>query len=71
MDLDVWMNVLDLCVHMDVLYIMWIYCASFVILAVLVIMFFAKKLTQANLRQLGLGPHRLACVMYEGQLQPS
>jgi hypothetical protein len=33
------MNVLDLDVYMDALYIMWIYCAGFVITAVLVILF--------------------------------
>jgi hypothetical protein len=33
------------------------------------IMFLQKKFkNQANLRWLGLDPHRLACVIYEGQL---
>jgi hypothetical protein len=37
------MNVLDLDVYMDVLYIMRIYCTSFVIPAVLVILFSTKN----------------------------
>jgi hypothetical protein len=40
---DVCMNVLDLDVDMDVLYIVCANCAGFVILAVLVIQFFVKK----------------------------
>jgi hypothetical protein len=38
------MNVLDLDVYMDVLYIVCPKCAGFLILAVLVILFSAKKL---------------------------
>jgi hypothetical protein len=41
---DVWMNVLDMDVYMGVLYIMCIDCASFVIPAVLVILFSANSL---------------------------
>jgi hypothetical protein len=40
---DVGMNVLDLDVYMDVLYIMSANCPSFVIPAVLVILFSTKK----------------------------
>jgi hypothetical protein len=68
MDLHDWMNV-NLDVYMDVLYIMWNNCASFVVPALLVILFFKEKnLTYAKLRWLGLDPHRLACFIYKSQL---
>jgi hypothetical protein len=41
---DVWMNVLDLDLNMDVLYIVCANCAGFLIPVVLVILFSAKKL---------------------------
>jgi hypothetical protein len=45
------MNVLDLDVHMDVLYIVCANCVGFVILVVLVIIFSTKKIkAQINLR---------------------
>jgi hypothetical protein len=60
-ELDMWWTIL-----------IWIYdelyCPSFKFLVVqLVIPISVKKIRfQANLRRLGLGPHRLACVIYEG-----
>jgi hypothetical protein len=59
------MNVLYM--DVDILYIMRIYCACFVISVVLVVFCLYKK-NQANLRQLGLDHSRLVCVIYEGQL---
>jgi hypothetical protein len=67
------MDVLDLYVYMDMnkLCIMWIYCADFIILVVLVVSyfcnFFLKKL-DTNLWWLRLDPRRLTCVIYAGQL---
>jgi hypothetical protein len=61
------MNVLDLDVYMDVLYIVCANCAGFLIPAVLVILFSAKKIiAQANLRWLRMGCRRLVSVIYVG-----
>jgi hypothetical protein len=61
------MNVLDLDVYMDVLYIVCANCAGFLIPVVLVILFFAKKIiAQANLRWLRMGCRRLVSVIYVG-----
>jgi hypothetical protein len=62
------MNVLDLDVYMDVLYIMCANCVGFVILIVLVILFSVKKIkAQANLRWLRMGRRKLASIIYVGQ----
>jgi hypothetical protein len=62
------MNVLDLDVYIDVLYIMCVNCAGFVISVVLVILFSIKKIeAQANQRRLRMGRHRLASVIYVGR----
>jgi hypothetical protein len=58
------MNVLDLDVYMDVLYIVFTNYAGFIILVVLVILFSAKKKAQANLRRLRMGRRRIAFVIY-------
>jgi hypothetical protein len=62
------MNVLDLDVYMDVLYIVCTNYAGFIILIVLVILFSAKKNNaQANLRRLRMGRRKLASVIYVGR----
>jgi hypothetical protein len=59
------MNVLDLDVYMDILYIVCANCAGFVIPAVLVVLLSTKKFkAQANLRRLKMGHRRLASVIY-------
>jgi hypothetical protein len=61
------MNVLNLDVHMDVLYIMCAKCADVIISAMLVILFsynFFKA--QANLRRLRMDRHRSTSIIYVG-----
>jgi hypothetical protein len=59
------MNVLDLDVYMDVLYIVCANYAGFVIPTVPVILFSTKKIkAQANLRWLKMGHCRLASIIY-------
>jgi hypothetical protein len=60
------MNVLDLDVYIDVLYIVHANCVGFIILAVLVILFLKKIKAQANLRQLRMDRRRLASLIYVG-----
>jgi hypothetical protein len=49
-------------------YICILYCPCFIFLAVqLVVLYFCKKIRfLANLRRLGLGHRRIACVIYKG-----
>jgi hypothetical protein len=62
------MNVLDLDVYMDVLYIVCANCANFVIPVMLVILFSVKKIkAQANLQWSRIGHYRLASVIYVGR----
>jgi hypothetical protein len=65
--------VLNLDVYMNILYIVCVNCAGFLILTVLVILFSKKKfIAQTNLRRLRmshrrLGHRRLAGVIYVGR----
>jgi hypothetical protein len=63
------MNVLELDVYRDVLYIVCVHYAGFVIPAMLVILFSAKKnnKARANLRWRRIGHRRLASVIYVGR----
>jgi hypothetical protein len=62
------MNVLDLDMYMDVLYIVCANCVGFFLIpTVLVILFSVKKIiAQANLRWLRMGLRRLGSVIYIG-----
>jgi hypothetical protein len=67
------MNVSDLDVYMDVLYIVCANYADFAIPTVLVILFSVKKIKPKliYIQRLRMSHHRLASVTYVGLAQPS